>query len=40
MALVGPYKIRGRFKGIANPSMQLIYYYVASRQRETIRVLG
>lgn len=36
----GEYKIRGRFKGLANASKQLIYYYVASRQRELIHLMN
>lgn len=36
----GEYKIRGRFKGLANASKQLIHYYVASRQRELIHLLN
>jgi len=37
---VGEYKIRGRFRGLANASKQLIHYYVASRQRELIHLLN
>lgn len=37
---VGEYKVRGRFKGLADISRQLIHYYVANRQRELVGILN
>lgn len=38
--VAGEYKIRGRFRGLASASRQLIHYYVASRQRELIHLMN